>query len=105
MASKIINRKKYDTKKSTLLGRWSNGLGGSNHRWCVEELYKTPNGNYFIFGDGGPASPWAEHLESGGRIEGSDIRALTKDEAYEWAENKLDEDETELLFPEMIKNA
>ena len=58
---KIINGKRYDTDTATLIGY--NGYNGSHSDfsyWC-ETLYQKRTGEYFIHGEGGPMSRYAEN--------------------------------------------
>ena len=50
------------------------------------DLYRTRNGNYFIAGQGGPASMWAEPCGNNGYSGGSGIRPVDTDTAMRYAE-------------------
>lgn len=89
---KIIAGSLFNTETARLVGSWDNGIYGNDFRNCSEDLYQTRSGKYFIHGEGGPMSTYAEH--HGNNTSGSEqIRELTADEAREWAEKNLAADE------------
>jgi len=94
---KIINGKVYNTETAQEVGSWSNHLGYRDFSHCDETLYRKKTGEYFLHGEGGPKSPYAEHTVNGWGS-GDAIRPLTFDEAREWAEEHLDGDEYEAIF-------
>ena len=98
---KIIHGKKYDTKTATVIGESGNGLGYRDFNWCEETLYRKKTGEFFLHGEGGPASAYAEHVASGGWTSGETIVPLTIDEAKEWAEDNLSADDYEKIFGEV----
>lgn len=51
---KIINGRRYDTAKATLIGEYWNGLSKSNFNYVEEKLYRKRGGEFFIHGEGGP---------------------------------------------------
>ena len=56
---KQICGKIYDTETATQVARRSFGTFGEEDGY-EEILYKTPEGNYFLYGRGGKKSPYAE---------------------------------------------
>lgn len=90
---KIINGKLYNTETAIEIGVWSNGHNYSDFQWCEETLYKTKNGKYFIFGEGGPLSPYTETCGNNNWCGSSEITPLTDVEAASWAEKNLTADE------------
>lgn len=81
----VINRKVYDTETAECLATYDNGLSRSDFRCLSESLYKTKKGAYFLAGEGGPKTRYAEacgNMTSGS----SKIIPLTRDEAIEWCE-------------------
>lgn len=100
---KIINGKKYDTDTAKEVGSWSNGLSYRDFGWCREQLYRKKTGEFFLFGEGGPASKYAERFQNS-RIEGEEIRPLPYEAAREWAEKHLDADEYEEIFGEVVED-
>lgn len=57
---KIINGKKYDTDTASLICDYENTCNRTDFYWYSEELYQKKTGEFFIFGEGGPASPYSE---------------------------------------------
>lgn len=99
---KIINGKKYDTATAQLIGEDSWGGGKSDFHWTSEELYKKKTGEYFLFGEGGPASGYAKN-EGYGWCAGEEICPLTIDEAKDWAERHMTVDAYESVFGEVAE--
>lgn len=97
---KIIDGKVYNTETAECLGFWSNHLSITDFRYCKESLYRTRKGRYFIYGEGGAMSCYAEQCgDMWG--DGADIRVVSEKEAREWAERHFDADEYENAFGEV----
>lgn len=101
---KIINRKLYDTTTAQEIAFDSNNYSKRNHAWVEETLYRKKTGEFFLYGEGGPASAYAERLEGNARIEGQKIVPLTYDEAESWAEKHLSADEFISIFGEPVES-
>lgn len=96
---KIIDGILYNTETAEELAEWDNGLGPSDGHNENETLYRKKNGQFFLYGDGGPLSAYAESYMNGhGWTSGADIKPLTVDAAKRWAEEKIDVDEYEKIF-------
>lgn len=95
---KIINGKKYDTETAKAMGYWCNMTYGLN--FVEETLYKKKTGEYFLHGEGGPATKYAEIYENNSSS-GEKIIPMTEDEAKDWAEKKLTGDKYEEIFGEV----
>ena len=61
------------------------GLRDFKH--CEESLYRTTKGAWFLVGEGGPMSKYAEPV-SGGMIGGSALTPLSDREAQRWLEDR-----------------
>lgn len=93
---KIINGKKYDTETAKCVGDWDNGCCG-DFNFVEERLFRKKTGEFFIHGEGGAASEYAERCIDGYGY-GEKIIPISEDEAKEWAENHLDGDNYESIF-------
>lgn len=102
---KIINGKSYDTATALKVAEWSNGLSYREFGWVEETLYRKRTGEYFLFGEGGPASRYAEASGSNSWSSGSRIMPLTFKDATAWAEEHLDGDEFEEIFGAVVEDA
>lgn len=91
---KIIDGKKYDTETAKQVGEtWSPaGFGPSDFEWYEETLYRKRTGEYFLCGQGGPMSRYAEAYGQSGWAGGERIMPLTYTEAKDWAEQHMDAD-------------
>lgn len=93
---KIINGRRYDTDSAKKLAEWETMRG--NFSYICETLYRKSTGEYFIHGEGGPASKYAETIGLNQWSGGERIMPLTVQEAQEWAEEHLDGDDYEEIF-------
>lgn len=98
---KYINGKKYDTETAQKVGHWDNNRSYRDFSWMEENLYRKKTGEFFLYGEGGPMTGYAESAGDNSWGSGSSIRPLTFDEAREWAEEKLTGDEYEAIFGEI----
>ncbi len=92
---KIINGKLYNTDTAKELGRDG---GGDGFRSWHEELYQKRTGEYFLYGEGGPATKYAVSVGQNSWSGGSQIIPLSMDAAREWAEEHLDADDYAEIF-------
>lgn len=97
---RIISGKVYDTATAQCVGEWSNGYTKRDWKWQEESLYRKRTGEFFLHGEGGPLSLYA-NIIGRTRETGERIIPLTWEEAQEWAEEKLDADEYEEIFGEV----
>jgi len=102
---KLINGKLYDTHTANSIAEWDNGISSSDFKACNETLYKTNKGAYFLHGEGGALTKYAKPCGGNSKCGGSDIIALTTDEAFEWMQDKELVDEALKEFPDKIEEA
>src|SRR5262249_25130915 len=102
----IIRGALYDTSKATKLGSDSSGRSRSDFHYYSETLYKTPrSGRYFLAGSGGPLTRYAIATGQKSWLGGSRIIPLTKEQAFEWAEQALSANEIKKHFGDMMEDA
>lgn len=101
---KIINGKVYDTEKAKELATWSNGGSWRDFKHLEETLYRKKTGEFFLFGEGGPMTQYAEQVELNGWSGGSRFMPMTYAEATKWAEEHLDGDDYEAIFGEVVED-
>lgn len=101
---KIIDGKRYDTKTAEEIAEYSNAFGSRDFRYICESLYKTKNGNYFLAGEGGPMTKYAQAFgdSTGG---GEAIIPLCREEAFAWCQEHNQQDAAEEHFGDMIADA
>jgi len=104
MVKAVIDKKVYNTKTATEIAEDYNTPDQGNFHYCSETLYRTKKGAYFLFGEGGALSKYAEHFP-GGSSGGSEIIPFSDDEAAEWlAEHGFTEKLLE-CFPDYAEEA
>lgn len=86
---KIIANKSYDTDTAALVGTWDNREYG-NFDYVAESLYRKRTGEYFLHGEGGPRSRYAESHGNNSWGAGEAITPLSIESASEWAREHLD---------------
>lgn len=89
----------YNTATAECIGSDSYSNQRDFHHWN-EELYKKSNGEFFLYGEGGPLSKYREQVGLNSWSEGWNIIPLTRDEAQNWAEKHLDADDYIEIFGE-----
>lgn len=94
---KIINGKVYDTDTAHDMGSDSYGNFRDFSYWS-ETLYQKRTGEFFLYGEGGPMSRYAETIGQNEWSGGKKIIPLSFSKAREWAEEHLTADEYEAAF-------
>lgn len=89
---KIIRGRLYDTDTAKEVGSWEAEVSRSDFEWYEETLYRKKTGEFFLAGNGGPASKYAER-SYGNWIGGSIIEPLSYEDAREWAEKHMEADD------------
>jgi hypothetical protein len=99
MTKAVINGRRYNTKTAEMICDISpDGFYGNDYRREDTQLYRTPRGNWFIAGEGGPLSRWARRVGLHGHTDGSGIRALDESEARELLEDHGSAEDYETYF-------
>lgn len=101
---KIINGKVYDTDTARRLGEWSDGQGWRDFSHVEENLYRKKTGEFFLHGEGGPATRYARATGQNSWTGGERIMPMSYREAREWAEEHLDGDEYEAIFGQVSED-
>ena len=92
---KVIDGHRYDTDTARLVGSWESGEDTGDLHYVSETLYRTKAGLYFVHGEGGARTQYAEQVEQNAWQGGEKIVALSLEAARKWAEEKLDADDYE----------
>ncbi|MGO5336765.1 hypothetical protein ACTQZS_08135 [Bilifractor sp. LCP19S3_H10] len=93
---KIIKGRRYDTEKAKAVAH-DERCSGSFSDWS-ETLYRKQTGEYFLYGEGGPMTKYAQATGDNSWSGGEQIIPLSFESAQEWAEEHLDGEEYEKLF-------
>ena len=94
---KIINGKLYNTDTARQIGSWDSNITDRLY-WVNETLYQKQRGEFFLHGEGGPGSKYAEPSGQGSWSSGEKIIPLSYDAARTWAEEYLDADAYQAVF-------
>lgn len=95
---KIISGKVYDTDTAREVGIWTSTWDHRSWTYEHESLYQKRTGEYFLFGEGGPQTKYAESTSDNHWRGGEKIIPLSPAKAREWAEEHLSADEYEAAF-------
>lgn len=98
---KIISGKRYDTDTAVKKAEWWNGLARNDFGFIEETLYQKKTGEFFLFGDGGANTQYAERVGNNSWCGGTRIMPLTYKEAQKWGEKHLEVEEYETIFGEV----
>ncbi len=94
---KIVNGKRYDTDTAKCLASDSYSNSRDFNHW-TETLYRKSSGEFFLHGEGGPMSRYAQTIGQNQWSGGEKIIPLTLEAAQQWAEEHLDGDDYERIF-------
>ena len=95
---RVIRGRLYDTDTATVIGAHENSDRVYDLNWMRETLYRKRTGEFFIFGEGGANTKYAEQPRPDALISGESIVPITYDEAKEFAEKYLTADEYASAF-------
>lgn len=101
---KVINGKVYDTDTAKKLAVYANGGSWSDFSHLEETLYRKKTGEYFLHGEGGPMTRYAEASGQNSWSGGERIMPMSYKEATAWAEEHLDGEEYEEIFGKIVED-
>ena len=102
---KIINGKLYNTDTARQVGTWSNSADCSDLSWVEESLYQKKTGEFFLHGQGGPNTRYAQQLEASHWTGGETISLISYESAQKWAEEHLTADQYQAVFGEISEDS
>ena len=102
--NKIINGKVYNTGTAHKIGTWSNGADRTDFSWVEESLYQKKTGEFFLHGQGGPNTRYAQQLEASRWTGGETISLVSYNSARQWAEDHLTADQYQAVFGEIAED-
>lgn len=83
----VIGGKIYDTSKAIRVCEVpSSTQSRRDFRWHETNLYRTVKGSFFVAGEGGPLSMWAERVDQNSWRSGKGMREVSEDEARAYME-------------------
>ena len=101
----IIEGKRYNTETAEWIASYHNGCTHSDFNYLSEDLYRTPRGNWFLAGEGGPMTTYARHIGNGNKSGSEKIIPFTEDDVIEWLERHDEHEVLEQYFPDYIQDA
>jgi hypothetical protein len=104
----IIDGLRYDTEKALELGAYDHGCyprSGDFSHWSATLHKSKRTDRYFLAGEGGAMTQFAESCSDGSSCGGSAIIPLDKKEAMAWAERYLTPEIIEEHFGDLIEDA
>lgn len=102
---RIIDGRRYNTETATRVAKFNNGLGQSDFHYVWEDLFLSPGGRWFLVGEGGALSVYAENCGNNSTCGGEQWRVLTPDEAFEWLQAHNETRALEIHFADRIQDA
>lgn len=102
---KIIDGKIYDTSTAKEIAFWCNAGTWRDFTHKEETLYRKKTGEYFLFGEGGPMTNYAEYSGPNSWGSGERIIPLSFKQAKEWAEEHMEADDYESEFGEIVEDS
>ncbi|MEA4998854.1 MAG: hypothetical protein VB087_05615 [Candidatus Limiplasma sp.] len=93
----IIASKTYDTETAKPLGDWQRG-SRADRGFISETLYQKKTGEYFLHGEGGSRSRYAQRVAPNTWHNGERIIPMGAEEAHAWAETHLTENAFDKVF-------
>ena len=100
---KIINRKIYNTETAEEVASWCNGVPGGEFESYAEALFLTKRGTWFLWGEGGPMTKYAE-CTGDSRSSGEDLIVMSPEDAYSWLEDKQALSAIQKYFSHIVKD-
>lgn len=94
--NKIISGKRYNTETAELIDSYTKYE--RSFEYIHEELYCKRTGEFFIYGEGGARSKYAERIEQNTWKGGEGITPITEAEAKAWLEKYSDAEHYEKCF-------
>ena len=102
---KIISGKMYDTDTAKEIAMRCHGQGPRDFRYYEETLYRKRTGEYFLYGEGGPMSRYAESCGQNQWRGGVKIIPLDYKAATEWGEENMSADDYQAEFGEVSEES
>ena len=90
----------YNTDTAKRLCSADNGSSCRDFSHWEEELYQKKTGEFFLYGEGGPASKYSRSCGQNEWCGGCDIAPMTEQQAREWMERNATADEYIDVFGE-----
>jgi len=91
---RVIDGLRYDTETAEeicdITPQGSRSMSRSDFRWEDTRLYRTRKGRFFVAGEGGALSQWAQPTGGNGSTAGEGLRPITEKQARYLVESFAD---------------
>ena len=104
MTTYIKNGKRYNTKTAEKVLERSAREHRGDFRWFEETLYRTPKGAWFLVGEGGPMTKYANHYGNTSS-HGDGFEVISDDAALALLESEDDTPSIEKYFHDQLEDA
>jgi len=101
---KIIDGRLYNTDTAKLIGEFSSPGNWNDFSHYQEELFLKKSGEFFLHGEGGPATKYKEQAGTNCWSGGEKIIPLGYEDARDWCEKNLSVEEYEAVFGEIAED-
>lgn len=101
---RIIDGKRYNTDKADVVAGRSTGYSGDFDR-VHERLYRTKKGNWFLAGEGGARSRYAQRIDANSSSGGEGLFPLHPESARAWLESNGETAAIEKYFESDLEDA
>lgn len=99
---RTIEGRRFDTQTAEEIASWDNGHYGGDFNRQQETLYKSPKGQYFVHGEGGALSAYAES-HGNSRCGGESLWLVDEDQAFKWLLDHGLDSTAEEVFPQRVE--
>jgi hypothetical protein len=101
----IIDGKRYDTDTAECIHEWSNAYPSSDFHHRTKSLYRTKNGNWFMWHEGGALTDMAESAGQNCWTGGQSLEPMNEADVRAFLETHDGTKALEEWFPEQIQDA
>lgn len=98
-----ISGKTYNTETARCVGAWCNNRSTSDFYYRSEELFLKRTGEFFLYGEGGAATMFADVCDDDSTCFGQYIHPVSRGKARIWARHHLSEEEYVSIFGEAAR--
>lgn len=99
---KVIAGKAYNTETAVNIGSFESNINSSH--WTSEKLYRKKTGEFFIHGEGGTLTQYAQNIGNNQWTVGEKIIPISYEVAEKWTQKHLDSDVYQSFFGDIAED-